>query len=120
MMKNNRRNSIQWYSLLIIIILVIFTACTSRKNEHVTDYFYLQIYDSEDQIVSKYKITLIGTISDRSSQIISVRCSNVFGDPCQVEYTIDNTTAYITITHPVEGSLMRTFTLEANGTFTGH
>ena len=120
MMKNNRRNAIQWYSLLIIIILVMFTACTSRKNEHVTDYFYLQIYDSEDRVVSKYKVTLSGTISDSSSQITSVICSNVSGDPCQAEYTIDDATACITITHPVEGSLMRTFTLEANGTFTGH
>ena len=119
MVKNNRNNSIRCYSLLIVITLVIFTACTSSKDEQVTDCFYLQIYDSEDRIVSKYKITLTGTISDRTAEITSVTCINVSGDLCLSDYIIDGATVCVTITHPTEGKLMRIFALDANGKFSG-
>lgn len=90
---------------------------SENDNQQVSDYFYIQIYDSNDQIVSKYKVTLTGMVSDTSREITSVSFSYVSGDTCETDYDIDGDTATTIINHPTEGYLAWTFTLSENGVF---
>lgn len=98
------------------------TAETPNENDEqqASGYFYIQIYNSKDQIVSKYKVTLTGAVLSTSRKITSVSFSHVFGDPCETDYDIDGDAAYVTITHPAEGCLARIFTLSESGVFSGH
>lgn len=98
------------------------TAVTPYANDkqQVSDYFYVQIYNSEEQVVSKYKVTLTGMVSSTSRGITSVSFSSVSGDPCETNYDINGDTAYVTITHPTEGCWARIFTLSASGVFSGY
>lgn len=98
------------------------TAVTPYANDkqQVSDYFYLQVYNSEEQIVSKYKVTLTGMVSSISREITSVSFSYVSGDMCETDYDIDGDAAYVTIIHPTEGCLARIFTLSASGVFSGY
>lgn len=89
----------------------------AKDEEEVSDYFYVQIYNSEDQVVSKYKVTLKGMVSSTSREITSVSFDLVSGDVCETDYEIDGNGAYVTITHPTEGYLLRIFALGANGVF---
>ena len=88
-------------------------------ERQVSDYFYMQIYNGEDQAVSRYKVTLTGTVSGRSREITAVSFICESGDICQTEYELDGDTAYVIITHPTEGYLLRGFILDANGNFSG-
>lgn len=83
----------------------------------VSDYFYMQIYNSRDVVVSKYKVTLTGSVGLFSKKITSVSFSRVSGDTCTTEYDIDGNTAYVKITHPVEGYFDAYFTLNSSGEF---
>lgn len=87
------------------------------EAKQVSDYFYMQIYNSEDQIVAKYKVTLTGTVSGASREITAVSFSHESGDACETNYEVDGDTAYVTITHPTEGYLLRIVTLNASGSF---
>ena len=98
----------------------IDTTPYENDNTQVSEYFYLQIYNSDGQIVSKYKIALTGIVSSANRKISSVSFNCVFGDTCETNYDIDGDTAYIAITHPTEGCLVRFFTLSAEGRFSGH
>lgn len=95
------------------------TSKTTYANDEkqASDYFYLQIYNSEDQIATKYKITLTGMVSSTSREITSVSFDLVSGDTCETDYDIDGNTVSVTITHPTEGCLVRIFTLSTSGVF---
>lgn len=82
-----------------------------------TDYFFLQIYNSEDQIVTKYKVTLAGIVSNTNSEITTVSFELVSGDVCETAYEIKGNAVSVMITHPTEGYLMRIFTLSTSGVF---
>ena len=84
----------------------------------VSDYFYFQIYNSRNQVVAKYKITLTGKITAFSRKITTVTFKWVSGDVCQTEYSIDGNSVYAVVIHPEEGYLDGTFTLNWDGTFT--
>ena len=60
---------------------------TARANDaqSVSDYFYMQIYNIENQIISKYKVTLTGTVSKTRREITSVSFFRVSGDTCTTE-----------------------------------
>ena len=87
---------------------------TSRQ---VSDYFYIQIYDVNDRVVSKYKVTLTGTVSARNREITGVSFELESGDACETIHQIDGDMAGVVVTHPTEGYLMRVFVLEENGEF---
>lgn len=104
----------------------VFTADLQNKSvvttyandaQSISDYFYMQIYNIENQIISKYKVTLTGTVSKTRREITSVSFSCVSGDTCTTEYDIDGNTAYVKITHPIEGELERIFSLSTSGVF---
>lgn len=84
----------------------------------VSDYFYMQIRNSNNQIVSKYKVSLTGKVSLFSKKITSVSITRESGDVCTTDYSIDGNSAYVIITHPREGYLDGTFTLNSDGSFT--
>ena len=95
-----------------------FIAYNSNHDaEEVSDYFYLQIYNSDNQVVSKYRVTLTGMVSSASREITSVSFDLVSGDVCETDYAIDGNGASVTITHPTEGYLLRIFALGASGVF---
>lgn len=94
-----------------------FVDSNENNDQQVFDYFYAQIYDSNDQIVSKYKVTLTGTVSNTSREITSVSFSYISGDTCETGYNIDGDTATAFINHPTEGYLAWTFTLSESGVF---
>lgn len=97
-------------------------ACNDESEvetlSEVSDYFYFQIYNNSNKVVSKYKVTLAGKITAFSRKITSVTITRVSGNVCETEYTIDGNTAYVVINHPTYGYLDGTFTLNWDGTFT--
>lgn len=97
---------------------VVLTPYTYDEYQ-VSDYFYMQIYNSSDQVVSKYKITVTGMVSRVSSEryITSVSFSRVSGDTCSTNYSIDGYNATVIITHPKEGYLDAYITLGTGGSF---
>lgn len=105
--------------LLVGLISVGFIAYAPDKNDEreVSDFFYIQLYNSENQVVSKYKVTLTGAVSSTSSEITSVSFSHVLGDPCETDYNIVGNAAVVTVTHPTEGYLDRNFMLSTGGIF---
>ena len=38
------------------------------KGRQVSDYFYIQIYGADDQVVARYKVTLTGTLFAKSRE----------------------------------------------------
>ena len=42
------------------------------ESRQVSDYFYIQMYDINDQVVSKYKVTLSGAVSAGTREITGV------------------------------------------------
>lgn len=96
-----------------------FIAYAPDKNDErqVSDFFYIQLYNSERQVVSKYKVTLTGTVSSTSREITSVSFSHVSGDTCETDHKIAGNAAVVTVTHPTEGYLERNFTLSTGGIF---
>lgn len=89
-----------------------------KDERQVSEYFYIQIYNDENQAVSKYKITLTGIFSSpRNRRIIDVSVSYEFGDICQTSYNIDGYNVTVTVTHPTEGQFEKFFVLGANGRF---
>lgn len=83
----------------------------------VSDDFYMRILNNENQILSKYKVTITGIVSRVNSNryINSVTFSRVSGDPCSTEYAINGYFASATIIHPVEGYLTFFFRLGSGG-----
>lgn len=84
----------------------------------VSDYFYIVLYNSKDEMLSKYKVALEGKITAISRKITSVTITRVSGDVCDTDYTIDGKSAYVIVTHPGGGYMDGTFTLNWDGTFT--
>ena len=74
-------------------------------------------FDGNDQVVSRYKITLTGTVSAGNREITAVSFDCEFGDVCETIQQIDGDMVGIIITHPTEGYLMRVFVLDENGVF---
>ena len=87
------------------------------ESRQVSDYFYIQIYDTNDQVVSKYKVTLSGAVSAGTREITGVFFNLESGDACETIQKIDGDMVGIVITHPTEGYLMRVFVLDENGVF---
>ena len=85
----------------------------------VSDYFYMQIRDNNDQIVSIYKLTITGVVSrvNSSRYINSMEFTHHAGDECTTYYEIDGYTAFATIIHPVEGHLSFYLELGTGGSF---
>ena len=83
----------------------------------VTDDFFLNIYNSEYQTITEYKVTLTGKISDAGNEIISVSFEHISGDECDPDYEIVGNVVSVSITHPTEGRLQRILTLNEDGTF---
>lgn len=110
--------------LLIGTLGIGLSAYAARRApteaQEVSDFFYMQIYDSQDQVVSKYKVTLTGMISGKTREITSVTFSRASGDVCDTNFTIDGYIAVATVTHPVEGYWEGAFMLGADGTFSGY
>ncbi len=92
----------------------------NKTITEVTDYFFLQIYDSEYQPVTRYKLTLTGMISTTNREIESVAFEHIAGDECELGYEIDGDTVSVMITHSAEGCLLRIFTLNSSGEFTAN
>lgn len=111
-------------SLILIIVLVISAMIVPMqmifaKEKQISDYFFIQLYDSEDQVVATYKVTLTGSFSGVSSRIDYVEISYESGDECETSYSVDGNKVVVTVTHPTEGVLEKTLVLNANGTFFG-
>lgn len=101
--------------------LTAYAGVSSAKDvQEVSDHFYMQIYDSQDNVVSKYKVMLTGMISDKTREITSVTFSHESGDICDTAFTIDGYIAVATLTHPVEGYHDAAFLLGADGVFSGY
>ena len=92
----------------------------SYDEYQVSDYIYMQIYNGDGQVVSKYKVTMTGMVSRVSSEryITSITFSRVFGDTCRTSYNINGYSAEAIITHPTEGYLRANITLGTGGSFT--
>ncbi len=88
-------------------------------SREVSDYFFVQLYSADDQILSKYKISLTGTISGSERFILSVTPSHESGDECRTECTITGYNAVVTVTHPTQGYWEYRFILNTDGTFSG-
>ena len=95
---------------------------TADKNDGmpVSDYFFIQMYDEEKQVISKYQVTLTGIVSIEDSRITSVSFSHISGDVCDVTHDISGNTVVVTMTHHKEGALERNFILSSDGTFSGY
>jgi len=92
-------------------------ASGADDRQQVSDCFYIQIYNANDQVVSRYRVTLTGIVSDRSREITGAAFDHESGDVCQTVHRIDGDMVGIVITHPTEGYLMRVFVLDENGAF---
>ncbi|MDO5399874.1 MAG: hypothetical protein Q4F17_02695 [Eubacteriales bacterium] len=103
--------------LLGAILVPVLSGLRPESDRSVSDYFYIQIYGSDDQVVSKYKVNLDGRISGKTREITALTLSLDAGDQCETEYRIDGSDAFVKLTHPVEGYLLRQFTLGADGVF---
>lgn len=86
-------------------------------KRQVSDFFYIQIYDANDRVVSRYKVTLSGTVCAGTREITGVTFNLESGDVCETIQQIDGDMVGIVITHPTEGYLMRVFILDENGVF---
>lgn len=86
----------------------------------VSDYFYMQIYNSSGQTISKYKVTVTGMVSRVSSEryITAITFSRISGDTCSTNYSINGYNATVSLTHPTEGPLAFYIVLGASGSFT--
>ena len=80
-------------------------------EQQTFDYFYIQLYNSDDQVVSKYKVTLTGMFSGLSSRITDVAVNYESGDKCETSYSVDGNKVLVTVTHPTEGYLEKTLIL---------
>lgn len=87
------------------------------QGRQVSDFFYIQIYDADDQVVTRYKVTLTGMLYNKSREVTDVSFDREFGDECETIYSIDGDMVGVVITHPTEGYLMRVFLLDENGGF---
>lgn len=94
------------------------TGDTVEPLSEVSEYFYMRIYNSSDQIVSIYKVTVDGKVTSLSRKVTSVSASRYSGDTCTVEKSIDGNVAYVTLTHSTAGYYSVKFTLNWDGTFT--
>lgn len=99
------------------VLAVIISRPVSTRD--VSDYFFVQIYDTDDQILSKYKVTLTGTVSGSDRSILTAVPTYESGNECQTEARITGYNAVITITHPTQGYWEYRFILNADGTFSG-
>lgn len=96
----------------------IWNNVQAEKEQKVEDYFYVQIRNDEDAVVSTYKITLTGMFASASNRkITDVVVNYESGDMCQVEYDIEGYNVNIIVTHPTEGTFEKFFVLGANGRF---
>ena len=93
------------------------TASEEDRGRQVSDFFYIQIYGDGDQPVTRYKVTLTGTVFNKSREITAVTFDHEFGDVCETVHSIDGDMVGVVITHPTEGYLMRVFLLDENGQF---
>ncbi len=89
-------------------------------KQEVSDYFYVQIYDEENNVVSKYKVLLTGTVSLSSWEITAVDFELESGDVCETSYSLYGSMAEVTISHPSQGYWTYVFLLDETGTFTGY
>lgn len=92
----------------------------SYDEYQVSDFFYMQIYNSGNQVISKYKVTVTGMVSrvDSERYITSVSFSRISGDTCTTNYSMNGYNATVTLTHPTEGFLNAYITLGTGGSFT--
>ena len=112
-------------SIVLICVLIVAAAVIPLRmlltgEQQTFDYFYIQLYNSDDQVVSKYKVTLTGMFSGLSSRITDVAVNYESGDKCETSYSVDGNKVLVTVTHPTEGYLEKTLILNANGTFSGY
>lgn len=89
------------------------------EEKQISDYFFIKLYNSEDQVAATYKVTLTGSFSGVSSRIDYVEISYESGDECETSYSVDGNKVVVTVTHPTEGYLEKTLVLNENGTFSG-
>lgn len=103
-----------------IVVIPFQMLSAGDSPEEVSDYFFVQLYDGEDQVVSKYKVTLTGTVSRASRKITAISAEHVSGDVCESTYQIENATAEVFLTHPTEGRAEYHFMLDSSGVFSGY
>lgn len=122
--KSNRKKrgmrSVIWILVCAIILsaVIIPISLQFQEEEEVADYFYVQIYNDADEVVSRYKISLTGTYAGiLSRKITDVSITRESGDVCETSYVIDGYNVTVTIVHPVEGYLEKFFVLGSNGRF---
>lgn len=84
----------------------------------VSDYFFFQIKNNNDVVVSTYQVKLTGKITAFSRKITAVKITYVSGNTCTTSYEINGNSAYVVVTHPTLGYLDGTFTLNWDGSFT--
>lgn len=118
--RRQRTISIVLICVLIVTAAVIPLRMLLAEEQQTSDYFYIQLYNSDDQVVSKYKVTLTGMFSGLSSRITDVKVNYESGDKCETSYSVDGNSVLVTVTHPTEGYLEKTLILNANGTFSGY
>lgn len=112
-------------SLILIIVLVISAMIVPMQmifaeEKQISDYFFIQLYNSEDQVAATYKVILTGMYSGLSSRITDVEVNYESGDKCETSYSVDGNRVIVTITHSTEGYLEKTLILNVNGTFSGY
>lgn len=83
----------------------------------VSDYFYMQILNNDDQVVSKYEIVLRGKVTDTGSTITNLGINYVSGTRCTQDWSVNGNTAYVAITHPALGTFDALFILGEDGVF---
>lgn len=107
-------------AVLVVSVIVVPSVLLFAEEQHISDYFFVQLYNTEDQIVSKYKVALTGRFSGLSSSIDYVEIMHESGDECETSYSIDGNKVVVTVAHPIEGYVEKTLVLNANGTFSGY
>lgn len=106
--------AVLFFSAIVVPSMILFA-----EEQHISDYFFIQLYNTEDQVVSKYRVTLTGRFSGVSSSIDYVEISHESGDECETSYSVDGNKVVVTVAHPTEGYVENTLVLNVNGTFSG-
>ena len=106
--------------VLVISAMIIPMQMIFAEEKQISDYFFIQLYNSEDQVAATYKVTLTGMYSGLNSRITDVEVDYESGDKCETSYSVDGNRVVVTITHSTEGYLEKTLILNVNGTFSGY
>lgn len=89
-------------------------------ERQVSETFYIRLYDDNDVIITKYKITIVGMVSRVNSDryITSVEFKRVSGAVCETDAAIKGYVASATVAYSEDIFFTAYFTLGTGGSFT--